>query len=203
MTITENPTPSISIASTKDECEGKNNGEASINVSSGKSPYQYKWNNGSMTNKITNINAGSYTVTVTDANGCTSSMSVIIKSIPKSISDFNSTISTKTVTFTNLSTNANSYLGIWGSNDFNRKSPIHSYIQSGEYNVCLTAYGCDTAKLCKKVVINPGVATKDGADDIGWSFTPNPSKDMIYLDFRSIKERVLSVNLYMLPMEPK
>ncbi|MBK7466383.1 MAG: PKD domain-containing protein [Saprospiraceae bacterium] len=197
VTITENPSPSITITNTKDECEGKNNGEASINVNSGKSPYQYKWNNGSVTNKITNVKAGSYSVTVTDANGCNSSMSVNIKSTPKSISDFNSTISTKTVTFTNLSTNANSYLWEFGDQmTSTEKSPIHSYIQSGEYNVCLTAYGCDTAKLCKKVVINPGVATKDLADDIGWSFTPNPSKDMIYLDFRSIKDRVLSVNLY-------
>ncbi len=60
----------------------------------------------------------------------------------------------------------------------------------------MTAYGCDTAKLGKKVIVNPKVATIDWENELNWSFTPNPSKDMIYLDLRSINEKILSVNLY-------
>lgn len=33
-------------------------------------PYVYNWSNGSSTQNISNLSAGTYTVTVTDANGC-------------------------------------------------------------------------------------------------------------------------------------
>ena len=40
-------------------------------VNNGQSPYQYLWSNDSTTATITNLPAGTYTVTATDANGCT------------------------------------------------------------------------------------------------------------------------------------
>jgi gliding motility-associated-like protein len=46
-------------------------GFISINVNGGNPPYQYLWSNGNNSNSIYNISAGIYTVTVTDASGCT------------------------------------------------------------------------------------------------------------------------------------
>src|SRR5690606_18466156 len=53
-------------------CNGGNNGSATAVISGGVAPYTYVWNNGitSTTNEATNLAAGTYEVTVTDANGC-------------------------------------------------------------------------------------------------------------------------------------
>ena len=40
--------------------------------------YSYVWNNGATTASITGVPSGTYTVTVTDANGCTSTSSTTI-----------------------------------------------------------------------------------------------------------------------------
>ena len=49
-----------------DEC----NGSISININGGTPAYSYIWDNGSTTQSQSNICAGSYSVTITDANGC-------------------------------------------------------------------------------------------------------------------------------------
>lgn len=57
-------------------CNGGTNGAASINVSGGTPGYTYLWDAAaaSQTNQVaTNLGEGSYSVTVTDANGCTAS----------------------------------------------------------------------------------------------------------------------------------
>ncbi len=53
------------------------NGTATITVSGGTLPYQYLWNNGQTSPSITGP-AGTYSVTVTDANGCTCASTVDI-----------------------------------------------------------------------------------------------------------------------------
>ena len=45
--------------------------EKDLIISGGVAPFTYLWNNGVTTEDLTNIAAGTYTVTVTDANGCT------------------------------------------------------------------------------------------------------------------------------------
>ncbi|MDV6169688.1 HYR domain-containing protein, partial [Flavobacterium sp. DG1-102-2] len=59
-------------------CNGNATGSATVAVNGGTAPYTYVWNNGSTTASITNVTAGTYTVGVTDANGCTLSHSFII-----------------------------------------------------------------------------------------------------------------------------
>lgn len=50
---------------------GVNNGSATVIGAGGTSPYSAKWSNGAMTTTINNLAPGSYTVTLTDAQGCT------------------------------------------------------------------------------------------------------------------------------------
>ncbi len=71
LTITEPSPLSQSVLSTPDYCKGLCIGTASAQVSGGTTPYNYNWSNSSTTSSIQNLCAGNYTVTVTDAHGCT------------------------------------------------------------------------------------------------------------------------------------
>jgi gliding motility-associated-like protein len=70
ITITE-PT-SIAVNETiVDENCGQSDGSVTLTISGGTGPYDLLWSpGGETTNSITNIASGSYSVTVTDANGC-------------------------------------------------------------------------------------------------------------------------------------
>ena len=59
-------------------CTGSNDGSATATPLTGVSPYTYFWNDGSQTETISNISAGEYMVTITDANGCTASATTTI-----------------------------------------------------------------------------------------------------------------------------
>ncbi|MFZ9582206.1 MAG: gliding motility-associated C-terminal domain-containing protein, partial [Crocinitomicaceae bacterium] len=57
-------------------CFGNNTGSIDLSVTGGTSPYSYAWSNGSSNQDIQGLIAGSYNVTVTDANGCIAVLSV-------------------------------------------------------------------------------------------------------------------------------
>src|SRR5690606_21685191 len=61
-------------------CFGGNNGEAIATVTNGTAPYTYSWNdvNNQTTPTATGLVAGTYEVTVTDANNCTTTTTVTI-----------------------------------------------------------------------------------------------------------------------------
>jgi len=53
---------------------GGTNGEVDLTVSGGTLPYSYHWSNSAITEDISNIPGGIYSVTVTDANNCTATI---------------------------------------------------------------------------------------------------------------------------------
>ena len=59
-------------------CNGDTNGYIDISVQGGTSPYSFNWNNGATTEDLNSIGAGTYILTSTDVNGCTTNQTVII-----------------------------------------------------------------------------------------------------------------------------
>lgn len=70
---------SASVTVTPSSC-GTNDGMASVSVSGGTSPYAYSWSNNSTSASISNLAPGNYSVTVTDANGCSNTESAMVSS---------------------------------------------------------------------------------------------------------------------------
>ncbi len=68
------PAPLVidSIVATSPSCVGESNGNLVVNVSGGTAPYTYEWDDQTLSNPLyPGLAAGTYNVTVTDANGCT------------------------------------------------------------------------------------------------------------------------------------
>jgi hypothetical protein len=71
--------PSVAVLiSTDVSCFGGNDGDLTIAVNGGAAPYGYVWSSGGSGISGANLSAGNYTVTVTDANNCTSTVVAVI-----------------------------------------------------------------------------------------------------------------------------
>ncbi len=75
ITLTINPSIIIDFNQTP-TCPDQENGSIHAIISGGTPPYLLEWNNGATTIQITELHIGSYTLTVTDFLGCTTTESV-------------------------------------------------------------------------------------------------------------------------------
>ncbi|MBI2969081.1 MAG: Ig-like domain-containing protein [Bacteroidetes bacterium] len=76
--ITEPNSLSLWLNKSDVDCYGNSNGSVNLTVSGGTAAYTYLWSNGSSTQNISGLTPDSYTVTVTDANGCDAANSTLI-----------------------------------------------------------------------------------------------------------------------------
>jgi gliding motility-associated-like protein len=80
VTITQ-PATAVSITDisfTQVSCNGGSDGTATVTATGGVGNYTYAWSSGQTTQTTTGLPIGTYTVTVTDANGCSTTGSVTV-----------------------------------------------------------------------------------------------------------------------------
>lgn len=146
ISVNANSNPSLMITSVSDaSCNGGNNGSATVNASGGAFPYSYLWDNnaGNQTAPVaTGLNAGTYVVTVTDLNNCSSSISVTINN-PSGLSAVTNSANTciggslgTASVFASGGTSPYSYL--WDNSAGNQTSSTATGLSSGTFTVTVT-----------------------------------------------------------------
>jgi gliding motility-associated-like protein len=85
VTISEPELLSLVISGEDITCNGAASGSAAVEASGGMTPYSYSWNTSpeQTTSAISNTGPGSYTVTVTDANGCIETANITLTEPPE------------------------------------------------------------------------------------------------------------------------
>ncbi|HEU4719339.1 MAG TPA: PKD domain-containing protein [Bacteroidia bacterium] len=134
-------------------CSTCNDGVLEASASAGTPPYTYMWSNSATGAYDYNLPPGTYSVCVTDANGCQSCASVTLTASSSSSCQANyiyNQSTADTVDFMNNSlgtTVGTSYYYDFGDGNYSTlQNPTHAYTYPGTYNVCL--YISDSANQC-------------------------------------------------------
>jgi trimeric autotransporter adhesin len=127
-------------------CFGDSTGSASVTVSGGISPITYLWSNGGTNATETGLTAGVYTVTATDANGCTSADTLTLISPPQLIASVTASTNVTCNSLSNGSATAAASGGS-GSSTFAWSSggtaATETGLAAGVYSVTVTdSVGC-------------------------------------------------------------
>jgi hypothetical protein len=77
-TLRENNTLRLNAVVKQTSCLDDSSGAIDLIIIGGTAPYSYVWSNGATTEDLSNLNAGIYKVTVTDANGCSATLTVSV-----------------------------------------------------------------------------------------------------------------------------
>jgi len=157
-TVAFTATPSTTAVS----CFGGNNGTATITAAGGTAPYTYAWSTGAITQSITVRQAGTYSVTVTDGNGCELEVDNIVIGQPAamldgtpsstSVSCFGGNNGTATIAPTG---GTPGYTYDWSNG---ATTATASNLQAGTYSVTITDANSCTRTISDIVVGGPAAA---------------------------------------------
>ena len=148
-------------------CFNQSDGSASITASGGTSPYTFFWNNNATTASVNGLDAGVYTVVVSDANGCRFNDTIII-SQPQQLETALTTVAISCFGFGDGKIKAQSLGGTlpyrysWSSNQtgdsINNLNPGTYFVTTTDSNNCIVL---DTAQLLEPSAITLNVSADD------------------------------------------
>lgn len=151
LTIVESEPLEVMVAQSNTTMTGANDGSARAIVVGGTTPYSYLWNTGAIGSTINNLTEGNYSLTATDAHGCTSIQSFNIID-PAQCPQIDVALDMKTPSCTGgndgqiLATPLNGtapFTFVW---EIGNETNFVTNIPSGNYMVTLTdGAGCTTA----------------------------------------------------------
>jgi gliding motility-associated-like protein len=158
--------PSVSVASqTPTSCNGGSDGTATASASGGTSPYTFVWSNGQTSQSASGLSSSVYTFTVTDAGGCSNTLTVSI-SQPGAIT----ASTTNTQAGCGLSDGTSTASASGGTGVFTytwsngQTSQTATGLAAGTYSVLITdANGC-TQTATSNITNGNGPVANAGAD---------------------------------------
>jgi gliding motility-associated-like protein len=183
-TITQPPALTLTSAGFPTTCNGGNDGQATVIPAGGTPGYTYLWSNANTRANIIGLTAGTYNVTVTDANGCTATASVTVTEPPPILVAFNAdTVNGCSPLCTGLvdgSSDPNGTITSWnwvysdGGTDTG-KAPRHCFNMPGNYTVSLTVtdnHGCNSMLTINNLI------TVYSHPVASFAFSPQPTTIM-------------------------
>ncbi len=195
LTITQPAAIGINAVPTMISCAGLNNGQIFVSASGGTAPLTYSINGTTFvsSNTFNGLSAGTYTVTVKDANGCQQTFSTTItEPAPLSLTCV-PTVSNGTngtITVTGSGGNLPYTYSLNGTNYYS--GSLFSGLAIGVYTVYIKdANGCVTSM---EVNIN-----SNGIEELGFTLVniyPNPNKGVFELEVDGISDSKVAGKLF-------
>ncbi len=140
-----------------DETCSSGNGSIDLSVNAGTAPYNYAWSNAQITQDIANLSAGNYSVTVTDAGGCTGTATAAINNHPSpslSTTHLDETCSNSNGSIDlTVTVGALPYSYIWSNNS---QTEDISNLSTGNYSVTVTDGNNCTANIQVSILNSSG-----------------------------------------------
>ncbi|MCB0530692.1 MAG: T9SS type A sorting domain-containing protein [Lewinellaceae bacterium] len=157
-TLTDPPGMTLNATGSSISCAGNTNGSVMLSVSGGAPGYSFQWSGGQTSSSLNNLPAGTYTVTVSDQNNCTATISATVTSPPllqvatthTGISCFGASDGTINLT---VSGGTAGYSFMWSGS---QTSPNLSNLPPGTYTVTVTDQKNCTA-VANATILEPGL----------------------------------------------
>jgi len=158
------------------KCKSGSDGTARIIASGGTTPYTYLWNNSATTQSISGLTSNSYSCTVTDKVGCTTSSTIFISEPATSISEILSTtnITCNTLTDGKASLTASggtgtltySWAGTGSVSSFTSTSASLTGLAAGTYNYVVTDANSCTKSGSATIVEPTAISISSSKTDV-------------------------------------
>ena len=166
-------------------------------ASGGTAPYTYLWAPGGQTTVlINNLSAGTYSVTVTDANGCSVTSTATVTQPASALSA--TSVSTNQIqggamgsVNVTISGGTSPYTSLWSNS---ATTEDLGSVAAGVYSCTITdANGC-TQTIADTVNLVTGIGSVENT--VGINLYPNPTKDVVTLDLTLSEASNVSVEVY-------
>jgi gliding motility-associated-like protein len=159
----------LSFSKTDVPCYGSSTGSAGVTVNGGTAPYTYSWSNNASSASLNSVPAGTYAVTVTDANNCVANgqITVVQPSAPLSLSlaPSGAICSSATGSIASaVSGGTAPYTYAWSNNT---SSSNLSNVPSGNYTLTVTdSNGCQITKSAIIGQVNSNMSLSLNVTDV-------------------------------------
>ena len=188
VSVTVNSLPTATVTTIDASC-GNADGSATVTASSGTSPYTYSWSSGSTGTAESNLVAGVYPVTITDANGCNVTEDVTINEIGAPIISISTSTNASCVGCCDGSATVSAtggtmpYTYLWDDIS-GQTTATATGLCTGTYNVTVT--GADNCGAVVSVTITDIVGINITGLDRRIKIYPNPNTGEFVIEVNSV-----------------